>query len=199
MNKQNINTACKIIYPDKTILEFTSIEEASKGTEKYFQDHPELAKKFRPILSVASIKLRCNKSTPPKDGIICEWLDDHTKRHYRAKKSKSKGKDTEYQVRDALRAIGYTGCERSAGESKKLDNNKIDIVDTEGRLPINIQVKNYANTPNYFGIREECTDKSKPFTLIWKRNTVQNDNTVAIIPVDFFYKLLDVFTKHNKI
>ena len=199
MKNQTINTACKIIYPDKTILEFNTIEEASKGTEQYALAHPELAKRFRPILSVASIKLRCNKSTPAKDGIICEWLDEHTKRSYRAKKSKSKGKDLEYQVRDALRAIGYIGCERSAGESKKLDNNKIDIVDTEGRLPVNIQVKNYANTPNYFGIREECTDRSKPFTLIWKRNTIPTDNTIAIVPVNFFYKLLDAYTKINKI
>ena len=199
MKNQTINTACKIIYPDKTVLEFETIEDASKGTEQYALAHPELAKRFRPILSVASIKLRCNKSTPAKDGIICEWLDEHTKRSYRAKKSKSKGKDLEYQVRDSLRSLSYLGCERSAGESKKLDNNKIDIVDTEGRLPINIQVKNYANTPNYFGIREECTDKSKPFTLIWKRNTIPTDNTVAIIPVDFFYKLLDAYTKINKI
>ena len=199
MKNQTINTACKIIYPDKTVLEFETIEDASKGTEQYALAHPELAKRFKPILSVASIKLRCNKSTPAKDGIVCEWLDEHTKRSYRAKKSKSKGKDLEYQVRDALRAIGYNGCERSAGESKKLDNNKIDIVDTEGRLPVNIQVKNYANTPNYFGIREECTDKSKPFTLIWKRNTIPTDNTVAIVPVDFFYKLLDAYTKINKI
>ena len=197
--KQTINTACRITYPDKTVLEFTSIEEAAKGTEEYYNSHPTLAKKFRPILSLASIKLRCNKSTPTKDGIICEWLDEHTKRSYQAKKSKSKGKDTEYHVRDELRKIGYTGCERSAGESKKVDNNKIDIIDTEGRLPVNIQVKNYANTPNYFGIREECTDKSKPFTLIWKRNTIATDNTVAIIPEDFFYKLLDAYTKINKI
>ena len=126
-------------------------------------------------------------------------MDEHTKRSYRAKKSKSKGKDTEYQVRDSLRAIGYTGCERSAGESKKVDNNKIDIIDTEGRLPVNIQVKNYANTPNYFGIREECTDKSKPFILIWKRNTIATNNTVAVIPEDFFYKLLEAYTKVNKI
>lgn len=196
MKNQTINTACKIIYPDKTVLEFKTIEEASKGTEQYALAHPELAKRFRPILSVASIKLRCNKSTPAKDGIICEWLDEHTKRSYRAKKSKSKGKDLEYQVRDALRSIGYTGCERSAGESKKLDSNKIDIFDAEGRLPVNIQVKNYANTPNYFGIREECTDKSKPFTLIWKRNTIPTDNTVAVVPVDFFYKLLEIGRAH---
>ena len=62
--KQTINTACRITYPDKTVLEFTSIEEAAKGTEEYYNSHPTLAKKFRPILSVASIKLRCNKSTP---------------------------------------------------------------------------------------------------------------------------------------
>lgn len=199
MKQKELNTSCKITYPDKTTLEFESLEEAAKGTEEYFNSHPELPKKFRPILSVNSIKLRCNKSTPTKDGVVCEWLDSHTKKSYQAKKSKSKGKDLEYHIRDELRKIGYTGCERSAGESKKLDNAKIDIVDLEGRLPVNIQAKNYSNTPNYFGIREECPDKSKPFTLIWKRNTISTNNTVAIIPEDFFYKLLDAYTKYNKI
>lgn len=98
-----------------------------------------------------------------------------------------------------MRDIGYTGCERSAGESKKLDNSKIDICDTEGNLPINIQVKNYANTPNYFSIKEECPDKSKPFCLCWKKNTLTTDNIVYFVPEDFFYKLLDCYTKIHKI
>ena len=198
MSKQNLNTSCKIIYPNKDVLTFKTIEEASKGTEDYSVNHPELPKKYRPILSVAAIKLRCNKSTPAKDGIICEWLDQHTKRSYQAKKSKSKGNALEYRIRDRLRELGYN-CERSAGESKKLDNSKIDIIDLDGRLPINIQAKNYANTPNYFGIREDCPIKDKPFVLCWKKNTLTTNNTIFMVDEDFFYKLLDSYTKQNNI
>lgn len=181
--RNQLNTSVRITYKSGNSQEFASIEEASESTG----------------LSIQAIKIRANKNTTPKDGIKCEWLDEHTKRSYRAKKSKTKGKDLEYQIRDQLRAIGYEGCERSAGESKKLDNSKVDICDTEGKLPVNIQAKNYANTPSYFNIREQCPDKSKPFCLCWKKNTLTTDNTIYMIPDYFFYQLLDAYTKQNHI
>ena len=184
MAKSILNTSCKATLKDGSVQIFQSIEEASEQLG----------------LSVASIKIRCNKKgCGGKDGTTFEWLDEHTKKSYQAKKSKSKGKDLEYRVRDKLREIGYTGCERSAGESKKMDNSKIDICDTERKLPVNIQVKNYANTPNYFGIREECPDKSKPFCLCWKKNTISSNNIIFMVEEDFFYDLLDAYTKQHKI
>lgn len=183
MKKQELNTSVRLTYKDGHTEDFTTIEEASEISG----------------LSIQAIKIRANKNSIPKDGIACEWLDEHTKRSYRARKSKIKGKDLEYQIRDRLRAIGYEGCERSAGESKKLDNAKVDICDTTGKLPVNIQAKNYANTPNYFGIKEQCPDKSKPFCLCWKKNTLTTDNTIYMIPDEFFYQLLDAYTKYYKI
>ena len=184
MSKKQLDTSVKATFKDGSTKEFASIEEASEATG----------------VSIQAIKIRCNKpGTGGKDKTLFEWLDEHTKRSYRAKKSRTKGKDLEYQIRDALRAIGYVGCERSAGESKKLDNSKVDICDTEGKLPVNIQAKNYANTPNYFGIREDCPDKSKPFCLCWKKNTLTTDNTIYMIPDIFFYELLDSYTKYHKI
>ena len=50
-----------------------------------------------------------------------------------------------------------------------------------------------ANTPNYFTIRDACTDKSKPFVVVWKKATNDGSNspgTVAIIDVEYFYHLL---------
>ena len=180
---KQLNTAVRLTYKDGHTEEYVSIEEASENSG----------------LSIQAIKIRANKNTTPKDGISCEWLDEHTKRSYRAKKSKTKGKDLEYQIRDQLRAIGYIGCERSAGQSRSLDADKVDICDVEGKLPVNIQAKNYANTPSYFNIREQCSDKSKPFCLCWKKNTLTTDNTVYIIPDTFFYQLLDAYTKQNHI
>ena len=183
MSKQ-LNTSCRATFKDGHTEEFSSIEEASEATG----------------ISVQAIKIRCNKpGTGGKDKTLFEWLDEHTKRSYRAKKSRSKGKEAEYEVRDALRSIGYAGCERSAGQSRAVYNAKIDIYDTLDQLPVNIQVKNYANTPNYFGIREECPDKSKPFCLCWKKNTVTKDNTIFFVPDTFFYQLLDAYTKINHI
>lgn len=73
------------------------------------------------------------------------------------------------------------------------DANKVDIVDINGELPINIQSKYTQNLPNYFDIRDACTDKVKPFCLIWKKagkDGADSRGTVAVIPVDYFYELL---------
>ena len=183
MKKSQLNTGVKITDRGGNTYVYDTIEKASEMTQ----------------MSVQTLKIRANKNSIPKDGIQVEWLDEHTKLSYRAKKSRNKGKDLEYRVRDKLREIGYTGCERSAGESKKLDNSKVDICDIDKKLPINIQVKNYANTPNYFGIRNECPDKSKPFCLCWKKNTLNSDNIIYMVPEDFFYKLLEAYTKQNRI
>lgn len=184
MSKLQLDTSVRATFKNGTTEEFASIEEASEVTG----------------ISIQAIKIRCNKpGTGGKDGTTFEWLNEHTKRSYRAKKSRTKGKDLEYEVRDALRDIGYVGCERSAGQSRALDNNKVDICDTLDKLPINIQVKNYANTPSYFNIREDCPDKSKPFCLCWKKNTLTKDNTIYMIPDSFFYELLDAYTKQHNI
>ena len=76
-----MNTAVKITFEKTgTIREYSTIEEASENTG----------------LSIASIKMRCNKfregSSNKKDKIHCMWLDDHTFRHYSAKINKKRKK-----------------------------------------------------------------------------------------------------------
>ena len=196
MKNQTINTACKIIYPDKTVLEFDTIEDASKGTEQYALAHPELAKRFRPILSVASIKLRCNKSTPAKDGIICEWLDEHTKRSYRAKKSKSKGNKYELQIVHELTDMGFSGLVTSRSQNKLLDNAKVDIAETDEKLSCYIQCKATSNMPSVSNINNSCPLKDRPLSIFWKKQD-QSKEEYVIIPKDYFYNLLAKY--HEKI
>ena len=173
-----LNTSCRATFKDGTTQEFNSIEEASEKTG----------------LSIATIKIRCNKpGASGKDKTTFQWLDTFTKRHYQAKKSKNKGSAFETEVINYLKEIGYTGCVRVAGESKKVDNNKIDIVDTDRKLPVNIQCKNTQNLPNYFTIRDSCSDKSKPFVMAWKKAAgggSASPGTVFIIPDTLFYELL---------
>lgn len=175
---KELNTSCKAIFKDGYEQSFNTIEEAALATG----------------ISVASIKIRCNKKgCKGKDGTAFEWLDEHTKRSYQAKKSKSKGSAFEYEVIKKLKELGYEGCVTAKGESKRVDNNKIDIIDTNGELPVNIQCKHYANTPSYFSIREQCTDSSKPFVLLWKKSAEEGSispGTVAILPVEYFYELI---------
>ena len=182
-NQATLNTACRATFKNGTTQEFSSIEEASDKTG----------------LTIASIKIRCNKpGSGGKDKTTFEWLDDFTRRHYQAKKSKNKGAAFETEVINKLKELGYTECCRAAGESKKLDNNKIDIADPSGKLPVNIQCKHTQNLPNYFTIKDACTDKSKPFILAWKKAAEGGTNslgTVAIVPIDFFYELLKSYKK----
>ena len=72
------------------------------------------------------------------------------------------------------------------------DANKIDIVDLNGELPVNIQSKYTQNTPSYFTIRDSCTDKTKPFVLIWKKAATEGNSpgAIAMIPLNYFYKLI---------
>lgn len=172
-----MNTSCKATFKNGSVQEFSSIEEASNKTG----------------LSVASIKIRCNKKgCKGKDGTAFEWLDEHTKRSYQAKKSKSKGSSWEYQVRDDLKAAGYDVV-TARGESKVKDNGKQDIISIDDSLPFSCQCKATQVLPNYFKMRDECIDQEKPFCVMWKKQTNDGSNSpgnLAIIPYEYFLELI---------
>ena len=174
---QNLNTAVKVIFKDGTIQEYPSLEEASNATG----------------LSESAIKIRCNRSrqggSNKKDKITCMWVDDHTFRSYQAKKSKSKGSNLEYKVIKELTELGFEGLQTSRGESKNLDNKKIDVYDPNNVLDFYIQCKHTANTPSIVKINEEVGLKDKPLAIFWKPATEINKEFV-IIPKDYFYKLI---------
>lgn len=172
----------------------TSVTATFKDGSKKSYETIELAAKDTGV-SVASIKIRANRpGASGKDGITFDWNDPHTKRSQQAKKSKSKGSAAEYDVVKRLKEIGFVDAKTTRGESKSMDNAKIDIM--ASGLPTNIQVKHTQNLPNYFAIRDSCPDKSKPFTMIWKKAAQCNSispGTVAIIDVNFFYELLSSY------
>ena len=87
------------------------------------------------------------------------------KRKRSSKYSKTKGNAYEVQIAKELRELGFdTVTARS--ESKNVDNNKVDIIDKSGKLPVNIQLKKTLVTPQYFKIREESTIDPETFCLI---------------------------------
>jgi len=182
-----LDLSVEITYPNGNKVTYVTLEDAS----------------FASGLSEAAIKIRCNKgragSANKKDKIHCRWLNDSTFRSYQAKKSRNKGSQLETDVVNKLKEIGYTGVCRAAGESKKLDNNKIDIADTNNELEYAIQCKSTQNLPNYYTIRESCTDP-RDLILIWKKTAEENSiskGTLAILPVDLFYKFLEHYHKNK--
>ena len=174
-----MDLSVEITYPNGKKEVYVDLEQASLASE----------------LSEAAIKIRCNKSRAgsanKKDKIHCRWISDTTFRSYQAKKSRNKGSAFEAEVVSKLKELGYDAC-RSAGESKKLDNNKVDIA---GDCEFAIQCKNTQNLPNYFTIRESCTD-DRPLALLWKEvgevGSI-SQGTLALIPVEYFYELLSYY------
>ena len=178
--KPELNTAVIATFKDGHTQQFESIEQASESTG----------------LSVASIKIRCNKpGSGGKDKTTFKWVDDYTTRYYRAKKSKNKGASWETEIVEHLKQLGFTDACRAASESKKLDNNKVDIA---GNIPVAIQAKNTQTLPNYFNIRKECPDP-RPLCLLWKKAATSENSpgSVAVVPIDLFYKMLLAYTKFN--
>ena len=180
MAKKQTNTSVEVTYKNGTKEVFETIELASEKTG----------------LEVSSIKSRANKpgsGSKSKDGMTFIWADPAVRRSKTAAKSKKKGNSFELEIVHKLREIGYLGCMSARSVNKIADANKIDIVDTNNELPINLQAKYTQNMPNYFDIKDACNDKSKPFGIIWKKagkNGEQSRGTVAVIDIDYFYKLL---------
>lgn len=178
--KKQTNTSVTAIFKDGSRKTFESVELASEGTG----------------LEINSIKARANKpgsGAKSKDGITFEWADPAVRRSKQAKKSKQKGSQYELEIIHKLRDIGYEGCVSSRSQNKLADADKIDIVDMNNELPVNIQAKFTQNMPNYFDIRDACSDKSKPFCICWKKAGKNGElarGQVAVIPIEYFYELL---------
>ena len=178
MKKQSkLNTSCIAIFTDGNTRTFTSIEKASESTG----------------LSVSAIKIRCNKSgSKGKDGIQFKWLDEHTRRHFQAKKSRRKGNSYELQIINELSDIGFTGLKSSRSESKNMDNNKVDICDSNNELSCYIQCKNTQSSPNIEKISKECPLKDKPLIICWKKSSsCTKEHEYVLMPKKYFYHLLE--------
>ena len=118
------------------------------------------------------------------------------------KYSKTKGSNYERKIAKELQELGFTGVVTSRAESKKMDDQKVDLIDTEGMLPISIQLKCTQVTPSYFKIQEECPIKDKPFCIIWNKQEKREINCVsagevAMIPKEFLYELLKIYLQYE--
>lgn len=174
--KKQLNESVRVTGKGGVSCVYESLEQASEMTG----------------LTVAALKIRANKNSIPKDGIQVEWIDPSTKKHFQAKRSKSKGSQLELDIVHKLNELGYNTCS-SRAQNKALDASKVDIYDIDGNLPILIQAKCTQTLPSYFKIREECPIKNLPFTIIWKKQDKeggQSPGTVAVIPIDVLWDYL---------
>lgn len=181
-----MDTSVEITFPNGKKETYVSLEEAALATE----------------LSEAAIKIRCNKSragsASKKDKIHARWISDTTFRSYQSKKSRSKGSKYELDIIKELSELGYKGLVSSRSQNRNLDNAKIDIAETEDKLPFYCQCKATANTPNIESISEACPYKDKPLIIFWKKqkqNSISKD--YVLMPKNLLYTLLQYAQVNN--
>ena len=114
--------------------------------------------------------------------------------------SRNKGARYEQQIAKELRELGFTGVKTSRNESKATDDNKIDIIDTENKLPVAIQLKKTQSIPSYFKIRSESTVDPKTFCIIWNKQEKKETNICSvgeavIMDKQLFYELIKPYTE----
>ena len=73
------------------------------------------------------------------------------KKRRNLKRNRTRGHDYERLIANELRELGFPGVVTSRSESKSFDDKKVDLIDTEGKLFFNPQLKSTINTPDYFG------------------------------------------------
>jgi hypothetical protein len=137
-----------------------------------------------------------------KEKVENQIQQDKPKRQRSKGYSKNKGNRYEAQIAKELRDLGFTGCKTSRSESKSADDNKIDIIDTENKLPINIQLKKTQSIPSYFKIRSESSSDPKKFCIIWAKQEKKETNicTVgecAIISKELLYELIKSYASKD--
>lgn len=125
---------------------------------------------------------------------------EKTQKKRSSKYSKTKGSRYEQQIAKELRDLGFTGCVTARSESKSTDDNKIDIVDKDGKLPFNIQLKKTLVAPQYFKIREESTVNPESFVLFWAKQEKKETNICTVgecVTMDkkTFYELIKPYAK----
>lgn len=111
------------------------------------------------------------------------------------KYARKKGNNYELKIIKELTELGYKGLKSSRSESKNLDNDKIDIAETEDKLPMYVQCKCTKNYPDVVTNIKDCPRKDKPASIFWNKQVVKgvnmgSDGEYVIIPKDFFYQLI---------
>ena len=80
--------------------------------------------------------------------------------------SRNKGHAYEQKIAKELRELGFSEVVTSRSESKSMDDNKVDLIDKENKLPCAIQLKSTQSIPSYFKIRSESTVDPEKFVII---------------------------------
>ena len=110
--------------------------------------------------------------------------------------SRNKGSRYELKIIKELTELGYKGLKSSRSESRNLDADKIDIAETEDKLPCYVQCKCTKVTPDVITNINNCPRKDRPMAIFWnkqvdKANSIGSAGEYVIITKDYFYNLIE--------
>ena len=131
-----------------------------------------------------------------------EWVEEEVAEEKPKRKkrsgsySKTKGSNYERKIVNELKEL--TGDEdicTARSESRKLDNDKIDIADPNNTLDFYVQCKATQNTPPIKKINDDVGRKDKPLAIFWNAQEKREVNIISvgeyvIIPKSYFYDLI---------
>lgn len=113
--------------------------------------------------------------------------------------NKNRGNEYERKIAKELKELGFNTV-TSRSESKRTDDNKIDIIDLDSNLPCFIQLKRTIQTPNYLNIREESSVDNEKFVIIWSKQEKKEVNIcskgeIVLMDKQLFYELIKPYAK----
>lgn len=114
----------------------------------------------------------------------------------RNKRNRRRGNTYELKIVNELKTItGNSNLCTSRLESKRLDDQKIDVCDPDNVLGFYLQIKCTQAVPPIKKINNEVGKKDKPLVVMWNAQEAREKNQVsvgeyAIVPKDLFYQLL---------
>ena len=113
--------------------------------------------------------------------------------------NKNRGNEYERKIAKELKELGFNTV-TSRSESKRTDDNKIDIIDLDSNLPCFIQLKRTIQTPNYLNIREESSVDNEKFVIIWSKQEKKEVNIcskgeIVLMDKKLFYELIKPYAK----
>lgn len=113
--------------------------------------------------------------------------------------NKNRGNEYERKIAKELKELGFNTV-TSRSESKRADDDKIDIIDLDSNLPCFIQLKRTIQTPNYLNIREESSVDNEKFVIIWSKQEKKEVNIcskgeIVLMDKKLFYELIKPYAK----
>lgn len=117
--------------------------------------------------------------------------------------SRTKGHKFEQKIAKELQELGFNVV-TSRSESKSMDDNKVDLIDKDNKLPCAIQLKATQAIPSYFAIRNQSTVLNEDFVILWAKQEKKEVNIctvgeAVIMDKQLFYKLIKPYADSSNI